>query len=130
MKRSWASGQSLVELALILPLLLLILLGTVEFGLMYYDYIAIENGAREGARYGVVLDNPCSQDDQNVIAFRVREVIPGYLNNPAITVSCNQDENLLTVVVTYDFHPFDPILAGVLGRVIRLKAQVTLTLEE
>ena len=41
------SGQSLVELALVLPLLLLILLGTVEFGLMYYDYIAIENGARE-----------------------------------------------------------------------------------
>jgi len=113
-----------VELALVLPLLLLILLGTVEFGLMYYDYIAIENGAREGARLGVVLENPCQQ--QQEIITRVKQVVPNF--QPSVTVGCSDDS--LTVTVTYNFHLFDPILAGVLGQVIPLKAQVTLTTEE
>lgn len=42
-------GQSIVELALISPILLLILLGAVDLGRVYYTYVAIENAARVGA---------------------------------------------------------------------------------
>jgi Flp pilus assembly protein TadG len=45
-------GQSLVELALVLPLLILLLSGMVDLGRAFYGYISITNGAREGARYG------------------------------------------------------------------------------
>ena len=45
-------GQSVVELALALPLLLLLMLGTIDIGRVFIDYIQIRNGVFEGARYG------------------------------------------------------------------------------
>lgn len=44
-------GQALVELALILPLILLLILGAMDFGRMFYHKIVITNAAREGANY-------------------------------------------------------------------------------
>lgn len=44
-------GQSLVEIALSFPLLLLILSGLLDIGRVYYTYIAIEDAAAEGALY-------------------------------------------------------------------------------
>ncbi len=44
-------GQSLVEFAMVLPLLLLIALGVVEFGRAYYQYNVLTKAVREGARY-------------------------------------------------------------------------------
>ncbi|MBK5097521.1 MAG: pilus assembly protein [Gemmatimonadetes bacterium] len=48
------SGQALVELALALPLLLLILVGIFEFARAYGIKQSLVNGAREGARVAVV----------------------------------------------------------------------------
>jgi Flp pilus assembly protein TadG len=47
-------GQSLVELALLLPLLLLFLMMILDLGRAVYYYSVIHNAAREGARYGIV----------------------------------------------------------------------------
>src|SRR5438105_12464827 len=47
-------GQSMVELALILPTLILMTLGMVDYGRAYYFQVAITNAAREGARTGIV----------------------------------------------------------------------------
>lgn len=44
-------GQSLVELAVALPFVLLLMLGTVDLGRMFFDYIEIRNAVREGAAY-------------------------------------------------------------------------------
>jgi len=45
-------AQSMVEFALIFPLLLLITYGIIEMGRMLFIYIALTNAAREGARHG------------------------------------------------------------------------------
>jgi|WetSurMetagenome_2_1015567.scaffolds.fasta_scaffold247222_2 hypothetical protein len=47
-------GQSAVEIALLLPLLLLILLGIIIAGFMFYAHIQVSNAVREGARAGSV----------------------------------------------------------------------------
>jgi hypothetical protein len=47
-----ARGQSLVEMTLILPLLLMMLSGLVEFGFALNQYINLVEAGREGARYG------------------------------------------------------------------------------
>jgi Flp pilus assembly protein TadG len=44
-------GQSLVEFAILLPVLMIILLGVVEFGWALKAYVQEQNAAREGARY-------------------------------------------------------------------------------
>lgn len=51
------SGVVAVEFALILPILLLILVGVIDFSLMLYNQAMLTNAAREGARWGVVTSN-------------------------------------------------------------------------
>ncbi len=49
------TAQTMVEFALVFPLLLVITYGLIEFGRMLFIYIAVTNSAREAARYGAAL---------------------------------------------------------------------------
>ncbi|TJX14162.1 pilus assembly protein [Tissierella creatinini] len=48
-------GQSLVEFALVLPLLILIVVGIIEFGWLFNGKITLTSAAREGARVAAIL---------------------------------------------------------------------------
>lgn len=50
-------GQAMVELALVLPILLLLMMGVIEFGRIYHSYLTITNASREGARVAVLGKN-------------------------------------------------------------------------
>jgi len=52
--RRGVRGQSLVEFALILPVLLIMLFGVFDFGRASYAFNAVSNAAREGARVAIV----------------------------------------------------------------------------
>ena len=52
--RRFARGQSIVEFALVAPLLILLVLALFDFGRAVYAYNAISNAAREGARVAIV----------------------------------------------------------------------------
>jgi Flp pilus assembly protein TadG len=47
------SGQGLVEFALVLPVLLLLIIGVLDFGAAFFVKVQLENSAREGANYMV-----------------------------------------------------------------------------
>jgi Flp pilus assembly protein TadG len=47
-----SNGQSIVELAIVLPVLMLLLLAAADFGRLFYTWIAVNNAARAGAQYG------------------------------------------------------------------------------
>lgn len=47
-------GVSSVEFALILPILVMLMVGILEFGMAYSNYIAVTHAAREGARLAAV----------------------------------------------------------------------------
>ena len=66
-------GSQLVEFALVLPMLLLVVLGIAEFGIIFQRYEVVTNAAREGARMAVL---PGGYTDADVQA-RVRT----YLTN-------------------------------------------------
>jgi hypothetical protein len=67
-------GQGLVEFALILPSFLLILVGMVDFGFLFYSHMTLEYATREGARVGSALAAgnpptlPCADVDGHVVA--------------------------------------------------------------
>lgn len=44
-------AQALVEVAILLPMLLLLILGAMDFGRMFFTKIELTNAAREGANY-------------------------------------------------------------------------------
>jgi Flp pilus assembly protein TadG len=69
--RKLESGQSLVELAISFPLILLLMLGTLDFGMATYSYLIVRDAAQEGALYGSI--NPNSN---NEIENRVRFMAP------------------------------------------------------
>ena len=47
-------GQTLVEFALVVPLLLLIVFGIIQFGVAFNDYLSLTDGVRAGARKAAV----------------------------------------------------------------------------
>jgi len=51
------AAQGMVEFALILPILLLLVLGIIEFGRLLFFYSSIASASREGARYGSAVGN-------------------------------------------------------------------------
>jgi len=51
-RRFWTGGQSLVEFALVAPLLFALMFVLVELGLIFSIYIGLTNSAREAARAG------------------------------------------------------------------------------
>jgi len=69
-RRERNSGQELVEFAIVFPVLMLLLLGIIEFGRIVYSYNAISNAAREGARLAIL---PANQDEiLDVVDQRIR----------------------------------------------------------
>jgi Flp pilus assembly protein TadG len=76
-------GQSLVELALLLPLLALIMLGTIDLGRAFFAYQRLTNAVKEGALYGVrypthltaTSTNPLNNNSANPnnIVYQVRQ---------------------------------------------------------
>lgn len=50
-------GQSMVELAVVLPFLLFVILGGIEFGFIFTNNLTMEYSSREGARVGAQLAN-------------------------------------------------------------------------
>ena len=47
-------GAELIEMALVLPILLMIFAGIIDFGFMFQRYEVLTNAAREGARMGTL----------------------------------------------------------------------------
>src|SRR5262245_33683902 len=58
MKKLNERGVIAAEFAILLPVLLLIVFGTMEFGMMMYGREIVTNATREGARYGIVAQTP------------------------------------------------------------------------
>ncbi len=47
-------GQALIEFAFVLPFMVIIVLGIIEFGVLFYNQAMITNASREGARVGML----------------------------------------------------------------------------
>jgi Flp pilus assembly protein TadG len=57
-------GQAVVELALVLPIMLMLLLGIVQFGSVFRDYIALTDATRVGARQASVSRSVQPESDR------------------------------------------------------------------
>ena len=58
-RRDDQAGAAAVEFALILPVLLTVVFGIIAFGILFAQQLSLGNGARQGARFGVVPNNTC-----------------------------------------------------------------------
>ena len=85
-------GVDVVDFALILPILLLLLLGTIDGSLALYDKAVITNASREGARAGIVARNPKLTDAE------IRQVVLNYTNGSLIHFGPGKPPPVVNVV--------------------------------
>jgi Flp pilus assembly protein TadG len=74
-------GAAAVEMAIILPVVLLLLLGILEFGREYSKYQVLQGAAREGARLAAV------RADQDTVIARVNEAASPFVPSTSPSVS-------------------------------------------
>ena len=67
------AGQGLVEFALILPLMLLLMWGIIEFGRLLVVYTEVSNAAREAVRYGVAHGTDIASDPRYLDCEGIRD---------------------------------------------------------
>ena len=123
-------GQALVEFAIVTPVLLLLILGIVQFGILFNNYITLTDAVRAGARQAAVsrtLPNPTQ-----VTVDRVRRSAAG-LDGSKLTVTVQPYDPVtgtttwaqggdVTVTARY---PFSINLMGFVVRTGKLKSQTT-----
>lgn len=99
-------GQTLVEFALILPLMLVLIFALVDFGRAFHTWLVVTNSAREGARVGAV------QGDTNAIQARINDSMASLdTSQLAITLTNVEGDRGETIEVdlVYDFEFVTPI---------------------
>ena len=73
------NGQSVVELAIAIPILLLVLCGIIDFGWIFSNKMIITYCTRESARYGTV--NATDPNAASQVAQRAIDVAPDYVKD-------------------------------------------------
>ena len=83
-------GQSLVELALTISILMILLAGAFDIGNAFLDYIAIRDAAQEGAMYASVAP---LKTDETVARVQQSSTKPIDLMSDLNSVNCSSDPN-------------------------------------
>ena len=60
LRKNGQRGQAIVEFAIIIPILLTVLLGIMQLGVVYNNWVGLTDAARAGARKGAVCRTGCS----------------------------------------------------------------------
>jgi Flp pilus assembly protein TadG len=97
-------GQSAVEFALVIPVMLLFVFGIFQIGITYFNNESIQTAARDGARAGAIHSGDSQVDVYQAVDDAIKANVTG-LDLTKLTItkdcgSCNQDD-MLTVTVTY-----------------------------
>ena len=135
-RRRGLRGQSLVEFALVVPLLLLFFVAVADFARLYTTMTTIESAAREAADYGSFqsaywTDEPGVRTQMTHRACLASSTLPDYAgttdamaatcSNPSIAIALDPPDSVscsvstreppcrVTATLTYDFHLILPL---------------------
>ena len=133
-KNSPERGAVIVEFAILLPFLMSILVGTVEFGLLFYNKQVLTNASREGARAGI----------SHLTESEIKTIVVNYSQNRLITFGAGPNvipddvtivgalgsyPDNLSVSITYKYTFLVPKLLG-FGTDLTLNAETVMNMEE
>lgn len=108
-------GASAVEFALVLPILMVLVLGLIQFGFIFFHYISITHASREGARWAAL-----EQPDADV-RLKVKNSAPGLaLTDADIDIDPAGDRSShigdpVKVTVRYKTPVIAPLIGDVIG---------------
>jgi hypothetical protein len=89
-------GQAVVELALVLPVLLLLMLGLINLGLVIHAQIVLTQAAWEGARTGATLDRAAGEGDPDIVGA-AQQAMSG-IDTSSVVFTINPAEHARSVI--------------------------------
>jgi len=123
-------GLAMVEMAFVVPILLLLILAATELGRGLYQYNTLDKATRDGARYfssnafvggSTAVDTARQADTINLVQYGQTgsggtQLLPGNLPTVNTTVSTSGGITWVTVTTSYPFQfiPGNP-LSGIMG---------------
>lgn len=115
-RSEWRSerGSELIEFAIVAPVLILLLAGIFDFGMMFRTYEAVTNAAREGARVGVLPGYDPADVQTRVGAYLTASGLTGtytvaVVNVPVATGAGTFTARSVTVNYTYQLAVLAPV---------------------
>jgi len=126
-------GQSLVEFSLVLPVLLIIVFGIIDFGMGLRSYISLTNATREGARFAAVgnpagsFPSQCNGTTTTTVIGRTCVAVEGLNRSNITSLTVTYPDgvgpgNSVIVAANYTYHYITP-----LGDIIHFFSGGTLT---
>jgi len=121
-------GQALVEFALVLPILLILLLGIVEFGQIYFSYILTQSASRDAARYGSV-----GASDAEI--YQIVYDKTGSLNQDNLSIAITPEPGSrtrggqLSVAVNYNVILVSPLWKNILPNPFPISVETVMRIE-
>jgi hypothetical protein len=98
-------GAEVIEFAIVLPLLLLVIFGIVDFGFMFQRYVVLTNAAMEGARIASLPGYVEADTRERVFAYAANSGIPEVTGSGS---PCRGTAPLCAYVVDVDIPSDDP----------------------
>jgi hypothetical protein len=122
------SGQSMVETALLLPVLLLLLVGILDFGRVLYSYAHLHMAAQESVRVGSL-----GKSDSEIIDFARNYVHLGDSNKLNIEISpqdmARDSGEYMNVKLKYPFQLYTPLLSKIFPSPLVIETESTIRVE-
>ena len=127
-------GVAAVELAICLPILILLVCGSIEFGLLFYNQQVITNASREGVRAGIVEGTVNADIEQIVKNYCTGKLInlngANELLTDAVTVSGSNTAGGIAILTVRVIYNYNFLFGGILGFTDKaLSAQTIMRME-
>jgi hypothetical protein len=121
-------GQSLLEFALILPLLLLLISGMFDFGRLLYNYMHLHLASQESVRLGGL-----GQGDAEITAFAQNYI---HIGDPLLlevaifpSETTRKSGDYINVTLRYPFESITPILSDIIPSPYLIETESTIRVE-
>jgi len=122
------NGQAMVEMALVLPILLLLLFGIVEFGRIFNAYIAVAHISREAARVAALGDS-----DSEITSLALNRAAGLDKTKVQVKISPSSEERTrgtaVQVEVDYSVPLIVPLISNLLPNPFPISAQTIMRVE-
>ncbi|MBN1259454.1 MAG: pilus assembly protein [Anaerolineae bacterium] len=117
------TGQSIVEIVLLFPILILLLMGLLDFGRLFYAMVALNDAAEEGAIYAAIdptdltgIQSRASNATTTLVTISAADV--------STTVGTIAVGAPITVTVEFDFEFYTPVAVAFFeNNQVRLRAE-------
>jgi len=121
-------GQSMVETALVLPVLIILLVGMFDFGRIFYTYTHLHLAAQEAVRVGGL-----GGSDSEITAFTKSYVNINDPENLVVGVSPDDSTRVsgdyVTVTLDYPMESFTPFISSLLPSAFTVQTESTIRVE-